>query len=150
LKETTSLRRVEKRLRPGVVSLHGFIGDDKRRLHEILDADNATVERLGLTHRSIADRLNHFTRLAMSGYGTPKRQGDFEAVVTETRGWLGCPFGDQGVFRKGEIALTNLTTGRTLLWTPLLVHLIGVHGFYEGKGSRYRIDPEDARTVLEL
>ncbi|MFH0964395.1 MAG: hypothetical protein V2A58_10335 [Planctomycetota bacterium] len=144
------LRDVEKRMKPGVISLRGFLGDDARPLEEILAADDAAIRRLGLTHERIAERLAHFTHLALAGYGTPMREADFEVVADEARGYVRSPFGDLQRFRKGEIRLTNLATGDTLTWTPLLVHMIRNHGFYEGKGAVYRLDPDKVKRVLQL
>ena len=137
-------------MRPGVVSLHGFLGDDPRSLREILDEDDALVRRLGISHAEIAERLGHFMDLALSGFGAAMREGDFEVVIHEVKGAMECPFGDLGRFRKGEIQLANLKTGEALTFTPLQVHLIGEHGFYEGKGSPYRLDPEAVASVLGL
>ena len=145
------LRHVRSRMKPGVLTLHGFLGSDRRSLEEMLREDDALVARLGLTHDVIARRLRHFTDLALQGFGTPIREGEFEVVIHEPRGgWLECPFGESGRYRKGEVRLKNLRIGQELVWTPLLVHLIGRHGFYEGRGSRYRLDPERVKEVLEL
>ena len=144
------LRAAEKRMKPGVISLHGFLGPDKRPLEDILADDDSAVRRLGLTHEQIAERLAHFTHLALSGYGTPMREGPFEVVAHEERGFVRSPFGELSRFRKGEIRLTNLSAGDTLTWTPLLVHMIRNHGFYEGIGAVYRLEPETVKRVLGL
>ena len=70
--------------------------------------------------------------------------------MREARGFARCPFGDPRHVRKGEVQLTNTVTGETLLWTPLSVHMIEAHGFYEGKGSHYRVEPEEAARILGL
>jgi hypothetical protein len=31
--------------------------------------------------------------------------------------------------------------GRTISWTDLNIHMIEAHGFFEGKGSFFRIEP---------
>ena len=35
-------------------------------------------------------------------------------------------------------------------FTPLSVHLIRAHGFYEGKGARYRLAPRTIAAMLRL
>jgi hypothetical protein len=35
-------------------------------------------------------------------------------------------------------------------YTPISIHLIREHGFYQGKGSLYRLDPEEVAKFLEL
>jgi len=139
---------VMARMRPGAVSLRGFLGDDTRDLATILREDDEAVRALGLTHAQIADALGKLTALAASGYGTPRRDGPFEVVIEEARGFVPCPFGDPSRSRKGEVRLTNRDTGATLVWTPLLVHMIAAHGFYEGRGSHYRLEPETLKRVL--
>ena len=64
-------------------------------------------------------------------------------------GRIPCPFGD-GSFQKGEITLTHTPTGETLHFTPLTVHLIAVHGFYEGRSSPYRIEPANIHCILRM
>ena len=150
MNDLEDLRRVQERMQPGVITLDGFLGDDTRDLAEIISEDDQAVRALGITHQQIAERLAHFTALAYSGYGTPRRENDFEAVVSDTRGWLRCPFGHRGRFRKGEVRLRNLHRGEILVWTPIQVHLIAEHGFYEGKGGHYRMEPEQAKKMFEL
>jgi hypothetical protein len=48
------------------------------------------------------------------------------------------------------VFLTNLRTGDEMVWTALNVHLIREHGFYEGRGSPFRIDPAQAKRALGL
>jgi len=143
-------KRIRKRMEPGMMSLHGFLGKDRRKLRDILRADRETVDRLGITHQAIASSLAELTALASSGLGAPRRKGDLVVVMREARGFVRCPFGDPRHVRKGEVQLTNTVSGETLLWTPLSVHMIDAHGFYEGKGSRYRMEPEEAAEVLGL
>ena len=50
MKHTPDMQRVIERMKPGVLSLHGFLGADRRSLEEILDADASTVAGLGTTH----------------------------------------------------------------------------------------------------
>lgn len=37
-----------------------------------------------------------------------------------------------------------------LKWTALSIHMVDEHGFYGGRGSTYRVNPEAARRILEL
>jgi len=149
-REHIDLHDVAERMQPGAISLRGFLGEDQRDLADILRDDEAAVAALGLSHRRIAGRLDHFTQLALSGYGAHRREGDFEVIIEEARGFVRCPFEDSGRFRKGEIHLTKTSTGETLVWTPLLVHMIAAHGFYEGRGAHYRLDPANIRSILDL
>jgi hypothetical protein len=35
-------------------------------------------------------------------------------------------------------------------FTDLHIHLIGVHGFYEGRGTPFRLEPGDLVAILEV
>ena len=49
-----------------------------------------------------------------------------------------------------EFIILDRTTGRHLRGSGLMAHLIGEHCFFQGRESRYRIDPEHAIAVLGL
>ncbi|HAU36692.1 MAG TPA: hypothetical protein DCX07_03115 [Phycisphaerales bacterium] len=137
-----------ERMAPGVLCRDGFLGGDDRPLGEILDADRAAVEAAGLTHEEIVRRLGEILRLAMARYGAPVEVGGgLTAVYVEAMGRIPCPWGGHGVFAKGEVRLADRLTGRQIVFTPLSVHLVDEHGFYQGKGSRYRLEP---RLLAEL
>jgi len=126
----------------------GFLGDDKRPLAEILEADNTAVERLGLTHQKLADRL---ARQAMAAPGATVHPGEhLTAVYRESMGRIPCPWIGCGVFAKGEVELVDTQTKQKVLFSPLSVHLIARHGFYQGHGARYHIEPDDLARILRL
>ena len=54
MKQMPGLDKVQANMHPGVISLEGFLGDDARKLADILIEDDAAVRRLGLTHARIA------------------------------------------------------------------------------------------------
>jgi hypothetical protein len=66
------------------------------------------------------------------------------------RGKLPCPFGDKGFFRKTSVTLKKISTNEQLAWSDLALHLIEAHGFYQGKGSPFRLDPANIAKILEL
>ena len=151
MKQPPDLRIIQTRMRPGLITRDGFLGSDRRALMEILDEDANTVAELGLTHRRIADRMEYFTEAGRKGLGTTVTvEDDFEVRVETVRGQLPCPWGHKGLFPKRNVFLRNLQTGDELLWTGLSMHLIGEHGFYEGKHSTFRIDPLAAKRTLGL
>ncbi|HNT37068.1 MAG TPA: hypothetical protein PKH07_18910 [bacterium] len=146
---SSDLESVQMEMQPGVLTLEGFLGTDSRSLAEIVQADDAEVQRLGLTHERIAERLTQLTQMALQGFGTPQKGDEFSVVCSEAiGGWVRCPFRDKGRFRKGEIVLTDKNSGRMLTWTPLSVHLIEEHGFYQGRGSHYRLEPSLLKEML--
>lgn len=141
--------RTRGRLGPGVLCAEGFLGDDRRDLGEILEADQSAVQRLGVTHEQVAMKLLKALQAAEAGMGLAVRVGDVTAVWHEAMGMIPCPFGD-GMFPKGEVELTGARTSQTLRVTRLSIHLISHHGFYQGLGGRYRVDPETACRLFDL
>jgi len=151
MKLTPLHEKVTQRMQPGVLCLEGFLGEDRRPLPEIIDADSSAVAGMGLTHEQIADELSVVLRHAMAAMGTPVEvQQDLSAVYTEAMGRIPSPWPGEGVFAKGEAELTDTRTGTTVRFTPLSVHLIRAHGFYEGKGARYRLAPRTIAAMLRL
>ncbi|HET6427887.1 MAG TPA: hypothetical protein VFJ30_05735 [Phycisphaerae bacterium] len=150
MKQSPADKRITERMAPGVLCREGFLGADRRPLAEILDADRSAVVGLGVTHEQLADRLDEVLRKAVAALGTPVEiRPGLMAVFHEGMGRIPCPWG-HGIFPKGEVELADERTGETLRFTPLSVHLIGAHGFYQGCGSCYRIDPESLVRIFGL
>ena len=66
------------------------------------------------------------------------------------RGTLPCPFGDQASFAKVNTTVHNLESGKEITFTDLNLHLIAAHGFYEGRGAQFRLNPEQLMDTLEM
>ena len=131
------------RMKPGVITLNGFLGDDRRNLNEIIHDDELILERLGKTAKEIADRMDYLSKQSWDFPGEEVLIDDEYLVSTDVvRGKLPCPFGHPGVHRKAISTLFNKSNGLSVRWTSLSIHLIEAHGFFEGKGSPFRLDPE--------
>ena len=152
MKELPEERKIRRRLAAGVLCREGFLGPDRRAIQEILDTDRAEVRRLGTTHEEIAARLGEVCEAATAALGAevPVAGGRLRAVFHEAMGYIPSPWGDGVRFPKGEVEVIDPETGRTLRFTPLSVHLIGAYGFYQGRGSRYRVEPADAVRMFRL
>ncbi|GAB6062064.1 hypothetical protein [Deferrisoma palaeochoriense] len=151
MKQSPELSAAQARMGRGALTRDGFLGTDGRDLLEILQDDDGRVRRLGLTHGEIAAALGRLTDAALAHLGAPAVLDDrFEVQSVEAMGRIPCPFGHPGLFVKAEIRARRLDTGDELVWTPLSVHLIGAHGFYQGRGSPYRLDPERLAAFLGL
>jgi hypothetical protein len=143
--------RVLQRMAPGALSKEGFLGDDRRELAEILTDDDHLVESLGLSHKAIADALQDVLDRAEGDLGRPVDLGDGRtATYRESMGRIPCPFGGCGVFRKGEVELNDPDAGSVVRFTHLSIHMIRHHGFYQGRGTRYRLEPETLARTLRL
>lgn len=151
MKQTVQLQEAQARMAPGIIARDGFLGDDRRSLSEILAADAAEVARQGLTHERIAARMAELRDAGYPGLGeSVDVPPHFEVSVDSERGKLPCPFGDRGGFRKTLIAVLNRRLGRSAAYTDLSIHLIREHGFYEGAGSPFRLEPSDLKEILEI
>lgn len=151
MKQTEQMKEIQERMRPGVITLDGFLGDDARNLVDILEEDDALVKRLGLSHESIARRLQELRDAGKEGIGDPVAVAPhFEVSVDIARGKLPCPFGHRGLVRKTLVSVRNLETDLLIEYTDMNIHLIAGHGFYQGKGSPYRLEPEDLAEALEI
>ena len=151
MKSAKPMRDVQERMAPGVLSAHGFLGSDRRALAAIIDDDAARVRRLGLAHDGIARRMEELRDAGARGLGDFVAVAPhFEVRVDCVRGKIPCPFGDRALERKGFTVVRNLATGREITYTDLGIHMIRAHGFYEGTGSPFRLDPEALAEVLEV
>ena len=84
------------------------------------------------------------------GLGLPTAvEPHFEVQVESVRGRLPSPFGGRGLFSKTMTFVTHTALNETVQYSDLQIHLIAAHGFYQGVGSPFRLDPEMLVRVLE-
>jgi hypothetical protein len=151
MKQSPKMKQIQENMKPGVVTVNGFIGNDKRDLVQILDQDNSIVRELKLTHGMIADKMQDFRDRGEAGLGEfIKIEPHFDVQVISVRGGIRCPFEDKGLIQKDSITVKNLKTGGEINYTDLSIHFIRKHGFYQGIGSLYRLNPERIVEVLEI
>ena len=151
MKKKNSLDALEQTLHQTSATREGFLGPDDRSLSAILQADDEAVRRRGLTHARIAQRLLGLRQAGWEGLGEPVGvPPHFEVCVDAARGKLPCPFGDPGSFAKVNTTVRNLKRGTEITFTDLNIHLIAAHGFYEGRGAPFRLEPKQLMDVLEL
>jgi hypothetical protein len=142
MKENPAMKKVAENMKPGVISLHGFMGNDKRNIELIIDHDAAELERFGVSTEEIADKLEEIKTRALEGLGEYiDISGGYLAKADSVRGKLPCPFTHPGLYRKTLITLKDKNSGDELLFTELGIHLIREHGFFQGKGSPFRLEP---------
>jgi hypothetical protein len=142
---------LERLMRPGALSMAGFLGKGEKLL-DVLAADNRhVVEELGLTHQELA---MHLHVLAALGQRQPGKDFTycgrrFRVRIVGTHGFQDSPFRD-GTRTSREATVQNVATGKTLWYSLLVPHLIERYGFYEGKGTRFRVDPRKVIEVLDF
>ena len=143
---------LEEDMRPeGGYSTKGFLGKDEHLLDILAEDNQYVVEKQGLTHQDLARHLHILGNLAL------KHAVDKAADITYHgrtfrlraklfRGYASAPFED-GTKTNCEATVENLATGKKVSFSLLVPHMVERYGFYEGKGTPYRVDP---RTVLEV
>ncbi len=151
MKQSPQLAKIQENMRPGAMTLEGFLGTDSRNLIDILDEDDAEVKRMGYTHEAIAEKMAEFREAGKKGLGEfTSVPPHFDVRVDTARGKLPSPFGGPGLYAKTNITVVNKEKNREIYYSDLNIHLIRNHGFYEGKGSRYRLEPKDLIDILEI
>ena len=143
MKQNPVLARVQQRLAPGRLSRSGFLGQDPRPFDEIVDADLAELEAAGVRVTQVADLLDELHRRADEGLEAPCEACGGRATVqlVEAMGRISCPFACG--FRSHK-AVVHVHAGVVdLLFTPLQAHLIREHGFFQGRGSDFRLEPRE-------
>lgn len=142
MKQSPNFKDIQDAMKPGSLSGEGFLGDDDRNLSDIIQTDQQAVNRMGLTHQVIARAMRRLTEAAKTGLGKPVEvDGRYEATDDEFMGRLPCPFRDFFKAEKRTTTIRNLATGQVMSWSDLNIHMIEAHGFYEGLGAHYRLDP---------
>jgi hypothetical protein len=129
----------------------GFLGGDPRPVDEIISDDTRDLERTGISRDDLATALETAYLKARNALGAivevaPGVQGEF----FESRGRIPCPFRGCGVFEKGEAALSVSDSRKPVIVTSLGIHMIAAHGFFQGRGSRFRIEPVETARLLNI
>ncbi|MDD4016538.1 MAG: hypothetical protein PHV28_01220 [Kiritimatiellae bacterium] len=151
MKQSVEYNIIQNNMQPGAITRDGMLGHDRRNLRDIIETDDAAVRRLGLTHISIAARMRELRDAGREGLGENVTvSGRFDVRVDSVRGKLPCPFRHEGLFDKEFVEILNRDTGARMTFSTLNIHMIEEHGFYEGLGSPFRLDPDLLASVLGL
>ena len=149
MKESPHDKKLDEVLRSSKLVASGFMGHDTRSVSEIVDADTAELSRGGFTKEQVATRMRQITDIAKAGLGTWVRiDENLQAKVDEARGRLVCPWPHPGTLLKRITSIRQTETGASIRWSDLNIHLIGEHGFFEGKGSNFRIEPAELVAII--
>lgn len=151
MKQSPELEVIQTNMMPGTLSAHGFIGEDSRSLADILRADAKALKQIGISQMTLADKMQELTDFGIPGLGRPMPMDNrFEIEVEDYMGRLPCPFQDNAKVDKRQTRVRRLDTGVIMRWTDLNIHMIREHGFFEGHGSIYRLDPVELSRFLGI
>lgn len=149
MKESPQTRKLEQILRSSKLVTGGFMGDDSRSFNEVIYADSSQVSKLGYTMEEIAARMQEITDTAKTGLGNWIKVDDkLQAVADEAKGSLICPWPHPGRYVKRITTVQRYNSGETIRWSELNIHLIAEHGFFEGRGAAFRIEPVKLINVI--
>lgn len=149
MKKSPDMEKLEAMLRSSKLSSNGFLGDDDRSLDEIVNADIAVVKHAGRTVEEIAERMRDITLTAIKGLGMwVEIDSRWRAMVFEAKGVIVCPWPHAGRYYKRLTQVELLDKCEMICWSDLNIHLIGEHGFFEGKGSDWRIEPDELMSII--
>lgn len=149
MKKTPQMEKLEELLRSGRLVVGGFMAHDDRSLTEVIEADLKVVEKNGKSCREIAERMRQITETAKDGLGQSiKISEKIRASVEHYRGRIICPWPHPGTFPKRITTVEKIETGEKIGWTDLNIHMIGEHSFFEGKGSMFRIEPDELIKLI--
>lgn len=149
MKESPQQHNLEDILRSSQIVAGGFMGDDERPVTEIIDTDARDVERHGYTNEQIADRMEQVRDEGQKGLGSPMKIDHLLVTVDDNRGMLPSPWPDDTHrSTKTTTFVKDLRSQKELVYSDLSIHLIRAHGFYQGRGSAFRLEPRDIISVL--
>ncbi len=149
MKLPPDLKKLEELLHSSKLVAGGFLGDDPRPLVEIVEHDLSEVALLGYTLDQLGARMDEITQRAVEGHGmTVQIEPHLTAVADESRGLLICPWHDNQQFGKTVTTATRSDSGAAARWSELSVHLLRAHGFFQGRGSAFRLEPRELISVI--
>ncbi|GAB6090443.1 hypothetical protein [Spirochaeta dissipatitropha] len=154
MKMTPEFTKAQANMQPGVITSTGFLGNDKRNLADIIEADQETMARIAVDFDIAAARMRHLMEEGRKGLGEPITvDGKWIVRTDEARGFLPSPFED-GIFRKVNVEVwaqgETEDSQHKIIYTELSLHLFSKYHFLQGKGSPFRLEPDDIRDVLNL
>ncbi len=140
-------------LGPSSFSAQGFLGQDQRHFEEIIAADARAIRKLGVSREFLADILEKIFLAAEKGMEDPVRiTGDVQARYISCRGRIPSPFPAEGTFDKSLVEVFTDQGSLLFYVNRLSIHLIRCHGFFQGRGSFFRVEPEQiallAREII--
>ena len=149
MKQSPEMQKLDQMLRSSRLVDGGFMGNDHRSVNEVIEEDIAFLEKAGVTPKRIAERMQEITDQATRSLGVEVFISEkLSARVEEAKGSLVCPWPHAGKFAKRVTIVTDRDTGDSIQFSDLGIHLISEHVFFQGKGSRFRLEPKQLLDIM--
>jgi hypothetical protein len=150
MKQSPRDKKLEEVLRSTRLVAGGFMGADQRHPADVIEQDGAMLEKLGVTTLQLSYRMRELTDLARPRLGTwtTDPSGKFRVKSEDFKGTLVCPWPHPGFYEKRITTVEHLRTHQQISWTDLNIHMIEEHGFFEGKGAFFRVEPKEIVSIL--
>lgn len=154
MKMTEELKKAQANMKAGVLTLEGFLGYDHRDLATIIQQDEEEMSRLNLSWEVVSAKMRELLVRGGEGLGEPITLDNLWLVhVDETRGTMPSPWTGDGIYHKVNCEVRRLNKegkpeGKILLYNELSLHLFEKYHFLQGRGSHFRLEPADIKTVL--
>jgi len=150
MKQSPRDKKLEDMLRSGKLVAGGFMGTDRRHPIEVIEQDVVALENLGVTIHQLVQRMRELTDLAKPRLGSwiVDPSGKLRIKSEDFKGLLVCPWPHPGHYDKRITTVEHLQSGKQASWTDLNIHMIEQHGFFEGRGAFFRIEPREIVNLL--
>ncbi len=125
-----------------------YLGNDNRSLQQIIEEDMQALQSIKVSIEKLVEKM-----IAIRDYALQELEkeinikGDLFACAEEARGVLSCPLCGKPV-KKTNVILTNRLHNIKITFSDMNIHLIKEHHFFEGKGSKFRIEPLEIARML--
>jgi hypothetical protein len=150
MKKSPDYEKLKSRLESSRFSGSGFLGNDQRPVDEIIANDLHQIKINNIDQDDLVTLLKIYYEKIKSEIGRRVQLNDYiYGEFFESMGRIPSPFIGDGVFEKGEAEIINEKTGEKFIITALAINLIEKHDFFQGKGSRYRLDPIKLAKLFE-
>jgi hypothetical protein len=150
MKQTPQERKIRNNFESGTLTKCGFLGHDTRHIHEIIKDDERILLSLKLNCEKAADTLAFFMEQGKSELEGCIDVGTVKVQTQWDRGMIPCPFGDTGLHPKIITTVIDKRTKSEIKYSELSIHLIRKHGFFGGKGSPFRVEPEECLNLYMI
>ena len=158
-----TIKALEDDMRPGKSSSAGFLGKDEKLLDVLVKDNEYVVDQLGMSHQELARQLYTLEAIyhKLNGKINDKEpvrctycNRRYEIWVSATRQGTGIggqesPFKD-GTATNAVVKVHNLDNGQKLEYSALVSGMVERYGFYEGKGTPFRVEPKQLVEVFDF